>query len=271
VGDAIGRIWDGGRWRCDRSEIRAYADATDDANPRYRTDRPVAPPMFHVRPLIGLLERLVADPELAFDRLRLVHGEHAVSFPTLLRHDDVLALSAELRSLDEKPSGRVATFVIRGDVDGRPALEGTTTFFVRAAAPPPKDPSARPAAPPAPLAPDRLVQQRVTDDQSIRYAAASGDHNPIHVDDAVAKAAGLPGTILHGLCSMAFAARDLVDQLGGGDPERLRSIGLRWARPVLPGSTLTLKVWGAAPGPVTFAVDGPDGKAVITDGRAELC
>lgn len=268
----IGRTWDGGRWRCDRAEIRAYADATDDANPRYREARPVAPPMFHVRPLMGLLETLVADPGLAFDRLRLVHGEHAMSFLRVLRHDDVLHLAAELTALVEKPSGRVATFRITGDVDGEAALSGVTTFFIRAAAPPPKDaaaagPKATPAAPPPP---DLVFAQPVALDQAVRYASASGDHNPIHLDAAVARAAGLPGTILHGLCSMAFAARDLVDHLGGGDPASLASIGLRWARPVLPGSTLSMSVWGSAPGPVTFQVDGPDGKPVVTDGRAEL-
>lgn len=269
MGDQVGREWDGGRWRCDRDEIRAYADATEDANPRYRGPAPVAPPMYHVRPLMDLLKVLVADPGLAFDRLRLVHGEHAMGFRRLLRHDDVLSLSARLTSLTEKPSGRVATFSIGGHVDGEPAIEGVTTFFIRSATPPPKEGGAKaPAAPPPP--PDHVWAQPVAVDQAVRYAKASGDHNPIHLDAEVARRAGLPGTILHGLCSMAFAARDLVDHLGGGDPGRLASIGLRWARPVLPGSTLSIRVWGSGPGPVTFVTEGPDGKPVITDGRAEL-
>jgi acyl dehydratase len=268
---AIGRVWDGGIWRCDRHEMTAYADATDDANPRYRGASPVAPPMYHVRPLMPLLEALVADPDLAFDRLRLVHGEHAMSFARPLRHDDLLHLAAELTVLADKPSGRVATFALRGDVGGEPVLDGTTTFFIRAATPPPKgaggEPKAERAAPPPP---DLQVSVPVAADQAVRYADASGDHNPIHLDADVAKRAGLPGTILHGLCSMAFAARDLVDHLGGGDPARLASIAVRWSRPVLPGSTLSLQVWGRAPGPVTFGVLGPDGKPVITDGRAEI-
>jgi acyl dehydratase len=267
----LGRVWDGGRWRCDRHEMTAYADATNDPNPRYRGPAPVAPPMYHVRPLMGLLETLVADPDLAFDRLRLVHGEHAMSFARPLRHDDVLHLTAELTAHAEKPSGRVATFAIRGDVGGERVLDGTTTFFIRSATPPPKDgPKEKKAEPAAPPPPDLVVAQPVALDQAVRYAPASGDHNPIHLDEAVAKKAGLPGTILHGLCSMAFAARDLCDHLGGGDPARLASIAVRWSKPVLPGSTLSLQVWGKAPGPVTFVVLGPDGKPVITDGRAEL-
>jgi len=50
----------------------------------------------------------------------------------------------------------------------------------------------------------------VTKDQSLRYADASGDNNPIHVDEGVAKAAGLPGLILQGLCTMAFSQNAIV-------------------------------------------------------------
>ena len=101
----------------------------------------------------------------------------------------------------------------------------------------------------------------------MRYAKASGDGNPIHVDEAFAKAAGLPGTILHGLCTMAFAQRDLVARYAPGAPEKLASLGVRFARPVFPGDTLTLQVWEGDDG-VTFQTLDGRGKPVITGGRA---
>ena len=48
-----------------------------------------------------------------------------------------------------------------------------------------------------------------------RYAGASGDFNPIHIDEEFAQAVGLPGRILHGLWTMAQVAR-AADQAGGG-------------------------------------------------------
>jgi 3-hydroxybutyryl-CoA dehydratase len=65
----------------------------------------------------------------------------------------------------------------------------------------------------------------------IYYAAASGDFNPIHLDKEVAQAVGLPGNILHGMCTMAWAAEVAVDALGG-DPGDLKSLQVRFSRPV---------------------------------------
>ena len=65
----------------------------------------------------------------------------------------------------------------------------------------------------------------------IYYAAASGDFNPIHLDKEVAQAVGLPGNILHGMCTMAWAAEVAVDALGG-DPGDLKTLQVRFSRPV---------------------------------------
>jgi NAD(P)-dependent dehydrogenase (short-subunit alcohol dehydrogenase family)/acyl dehydratase len=269
----IGKRYDGGFWVVDQAEFEAYAAATDDRNPAYFGADAVAPPMYHVKPFISLMMKLATDPELDLDLLRLVHGEHDISFHRLLRHGDILNLRGSLRSLEEKSSGRVATFGLTGFVDGQVALEGTTTYFIRGKKKPaseaPKTEAAPTSAPVVPPAPDSVIDQVVTDDQATRYAAASGDNNPIHLDPATARAAGLPGVILHGLCTMAFAQRDLVNALCGGDPRQLRRLGVRFARPVLPGQTLRLSVWrdGAD---VKFQTDNADGVAVITHGVARV-
>jgi acyl dehydratase len=264
-----GKRWDGGTHRIEARDFRAYAAATDDANAACEGPDAVAPPMFHVRPLIGLLEAMANDPELGLDVLRLVHGEHAMAFLRPLRDGDELALAGVLTKLEDKPSGRVATFSITGTVGGEPALDGTTVFFVRA---PVRDAGAKkPAAPaPEPPPPTFTAEARVAPDQAARYAEASGDRNPIHLDDAVAKRAGLPGVILHGLCTMAFAARAIVDGACGGDPRRLASIGVRWARPVLPGQTVITKVWDQGGGRLSFVCENEAGQPVVTNGKAEV-
>ncbi len=112
-----------------------------------------------------------------------------------------------------------------------------------------------------------MYAQPVTGDQATRYADASGDRNPIHLDADVAKAGGLPGVILHGLCTMAFAQRDLVNRYGG-DPAKLASLSVRFARPVFPGDTLQLQVWEQGKGEVAFGTLDGKGQAVIANGRA---
>jgi acyl dehydratase len=260
----IGKSYDGGRHALAAKAFRAYADATDDPTAAYG---PVAPPMFHVRPFIGMMLGMAGDDELDIDMLRLVHGEHDVSFRRPLADGETLHVTGELLSVDVKASGRVYAFALYGDVDGERVVEGRTAYFVRGPNPPAKT---GPKAPPPELPePSWMASQPVSADQASRYADASGDRNPIHLDESVARKAGLPGVILHGLCTMAFAARDLLAHYAPEQPGALRRIGVRFARPVFPGQILTLQVWDGPDG-VRFQTVGPDGKPVLTHGIAEF-
>lgn len=64
----------------------------------------------------------------------------------------------------------------------------------------------------------------------VRYAAASGDHNPIHQDEAVARAVGLPGVIAHGMYTMALAARAVSGWFPGAE---VVSLGCKFTNPVV--------------------------------------
>lgn len=76
---------------------------------------------------------------------------------------------------------------------------------------------------------DSAPELRVTPDKYLphRYAGASGDFNPIHIDPEFAKAVGLPGTILHGLYMMGLVARANTD-LAGGDPRALKRLSVQF-------------------------------------------
>src|SRR4029077_15077946 len=106
-------------------------------------------------------------------------------------------------------------------------------------------------------------------DQTFRYAEASGDPLPIHLDDAAARAVGLPGIIIHGLCTMAFCGRAVVDSVAGGDPARLARLAVKFSRPVLPGQQITVRIY-ADGGAFGFEALNTEGQAVVKDGRAEL-
>ena len=72
------------------------------------------------------------------------------------------------------------------------------------------------------------IELKVTPDPfvTVRYAGASGDFNPIHIDEEFAKQVGLPGRILHGLWTMAQVARAVTDAAGG--PDRLKRLSVQF-------------------------------------------
>jgi acyl dehydratase len=72
------------------------------------------------------------------------------------------------------------------------------------------------------------IELKVTPDPfvTVRYAGASGDFNPIHIDEEFAKQVGLPGRILHGLWTMAQVSRALTD--AGGGPESLKRLSVQF-------------------------------------------
>ena len=72
---------------------------------------------------------------------------------------------------------------------------------------------------------------RITRADLVAYAEASGDQNPIHQDEDVARAVGLPGVIAHGMYTLALAAR-YVDEHAGG-PGRIAELGAKFIRPVV--------------------------------------
>jgi acyl dehydratase len=85
------------------------------------------------------------------------------------------------------------------------------------------------------------VELKVTPDKYLphRYAGASGDFNPIHIDVDFAKQVGLPSNILHGLYSMAQVARGCTDA-AGGDPRALRRLSVQFRGMGVPEQEITV-------------------------------
>ncbi len=83
---------------------------------------------------------------------------------------------------------------------------------------------------------DAIPELRVAPDKYLphRYAGASGDFNPIHVDPEFAKSVGLPSNILHGLYSMGLVAKAAAVGLAGGDPRALKKLTVQFRGMGLP-------------------------------------
>ena len=121
---------------------------------------------------------------------------------------------------------------------------------------------------------DQIPELAVTPDRylPVRYAGASGDFNPIHVDPEFARSVGLPGAILHGLYMMGLVARAAGD-VGGGDPRRLASLSVQFRGMGFPEQEIevTGTVIGVADGVVELdLVATQDGREVIRNSTAMI-
>ena len=103
---------------------------------------------------------------------------------------------------------------------------------------------------------DQVPELRVTPDKYLphRYAGASGDFNPIHIDDEFAKAVGLPRNILHGLYSMGLMAKANA-ALAGGDPRALKRLSVQMRGMGMPEQEIV----------VSGTVKSADGNRVVVE------
>jgi acyl dehydratase len=269
----LGRSTEEREFKVEAPRTIAYAAATNDPNERY-TGGVLAPPVFAIVPVWDVMTaaaNLVTPPE-AFEQV--VHSEQDIRFFRPIAPGDVLRSKATpvyvaVRGIGTTVAVRTETV----DATGAPVNDQYATLFFRGPfegesggepAPEHKLTAATKSAPPA-----ACVTYRFDDDQTFRYAEASGDPVRIHLDDAAARAVGLPGIIIHGLCTMAFCGRAVIETVAGGDPTRLARLAVKFSRPILPGQEMTVRIY-AADGSYGFEALNADGQTVVKDGLAEL-
>src|SRR3954447_15041014 len=121
---------------------------------------------------------------------------------------------------------------------------------------------------------DPIPELRVTPDKYLphRYAGASGDFNPIHIDPEFAKAVGLPSTILHGLYMMGLVARSATEA-AGGDPRSLKRLSVEFRGMGAPETEISVSgsVKSVEDGVATIDVVAAQGDSVtIKNAEAEV-
>ena len=274
----LGQWSDEREFKVEADRTRAYAAATNDDVPAHANGE-LAPPVFAVVPIWDAMGQAVAETVPVEVLLQVVHGEQDMFFAQPIRPGTILRSKAATVGVHVKPSG--TTVVVKTqthDDSGALINEQYVTSFFRGVsdgegageeAPGHQFPeAARQAAPVA------EVTYRIDDDQTYRYADASGDRMPIHLDADIARSVGLPGIIVHGLCTMAFTSRAVIQSVAGNDPARLHRLAVRFSRVVLPGQQITTRIWdaGERDGRKVFAFETVNdaGELVIKDGLAEV-
>ena len=258
--------------------VGKYARAYNEENPLFfeasSSHSVLAPPMFGV--VLGWLPimTVVTDSELNVDVLRLLHAEQDMRFVLPVVSGDIITSTASLVDIEDTTGGEAFTLAVDStNQRGQTVQHMRFTAFIRGERR--RGRSFGAFGPSPQVQPLLRVAQSIDPDQTYRYADASGDRNPIHLDENIARMAGLPGIIVHGLCTMAFTSKVMIDHLCDREPSRLKRLRARFSRPVFPGQTITTAVWPHANaagrhGVYIYETYNPDGKAVVKDGIAEI-
>lgn len=265
------------RFEVTGERLAEYAAATNDPIEAHRRGD-VAPPVFAIVPVFDAL--LTPALEVMPVELipRIVHGEQDFRFHRPIRPGDRLVSRGKMIGYEGLEKGTRAAILLECRTeDGELVNEQYVTAFARGfnvgkavgeLSPNHKfDEALREQTPLA------EVVQHIDTDQTFRYAPAAGDPMPIHLDEGVARDAGLPGIIAHGLCTMAFTSWAVLTEVGGCDVSRLKRLAVRFSKTVLPGDDLETRIWkkDAANGIIRYVYETARGQDyVITDGLAEI-
>jgi acyl dehydratase len=271
--EAIGKSGDPVTFEVTKERIAAYAAATNDPLPAHASGD-IAPPVFAIVPAFqaaGMASMQVIPGELLG---AILHGEQDFHYHRPIEPGMTLTTTAAPIGMRQRSSG--VTVVTRAETlaEDELVVEQYMTTFVRGAqgvedmgldAPPHRfDEALREREP------DAEVAQTFDADQTFRYAEASGDPMQIHLDDEFAKSVGLPGIIIHGLCTMAFTSVALIGHACPDDPARLRRLAVRFASIALPEQTITTRIWDLGEGACSYETTSGAGAVVIKDGLAEI-
>ncbi len=210
----------------------------------------------------------LADAGLASSMFDLVHLRHEIAVSPRSADSAALASAGEPR-LSRVDGGLVITVDSQMD-----AATVTDRFFVRRAVIDPSIPDAT-----APGARERVVATPVrtlgsltvtAPSQLEAFATVSGDANPIHRSDLLARFVGLPGRIVHGMWTSAAATRAVLESAAEGDSSRLREWAIDFVAPVLPGQDVTFTVTrtGVRDGARVVSVEATTEAGVVAMGSA---
>jgi acyl dehydratase len=259
--------------------LMAYAAALGEGDQRYFATGAPGGPLAH--PLFAVCYEWPVILELRAQALgegiaaRGVHATHRLTIHRPPRAGDRLSSTAKITEVRGRPAGALVIMTVEThDSDGAPV---TTTHHGSVY----RGVSVEPASPAA-----RLDRDAASEDPGLArweapvavagwlghvYTECARIWNPIHTDVAVARAAGLPGPILHGTASLALAVSQIIARDLHGEPDRVTGLEVYFTGMVLPPCTLTVRGRARHEQRIAFDAVGEDGASVLSRGALVAC
>jgi len=219
----------------------------------------VLPPTYLHVLAFPLSMALMNEPDFPFPLVGLVHVANEITVRRPVRADESVSFEVRAADLRDHPAGRQFDVLASASVDGETVWDGRSTYLRRGGKPDrPKDGAGR-SRESRPEPRGAVAQLRVPDDIGRRYAAVSGDRNPIHLHSLSAKLFGFPSAIAHG---MWLKARTLA-ALQGRLPDAL-TVDVAFKLPVLLPATIAIAAEPTADGWTLDVRGATSGKPHLT-------
>jgi acyl dehydratase len=224
---------------------------------------------------LGREKPWLTDSRYGLNLVKMLAAEQSTEIHRPLDAAATIKSQMTVEMLHDKGEGRGALMTMKralSDAEtGEPIADVRITVFLRG------DGGYGGPSDPAPTphmlldrAADVVAAYQTSPDQAVLYRLASGDLNPIHIDESVASAAGLPGPILHGLCSYGIACRHVLGAVANNDPATIQRFDARFTSPVYPGDLIVTEIWKGE-GEASFRCRVPKRNAIVlNNGYAKL-
>lgn len=265
---SLGVSRDSEEFRTSSYRLAQFARAVDDTNPRHLAGEFASPVFAHVpamQSMVEVIDQVTSD--------FVMHGEHDFVFHRPILPGQRLFTVSTLIGARGTSAG--AVFIVRSDTNddrGEAVCSQYSTCLVRGEAQ---------RGTYGEIVPERpMIERRagaaetfgLAPDQTRRYADAARDYSAYTLDPEVAGRYGFPAPIVHGMCTLAFAARPIVDRYCAGETPRLKRLGCRFSYPLylVAGQTLKVEYWADGKGIVGFEASDREGNSVIRNGYAQV-
>ena len=224
--------------------------------------------------LLGYPGFWVRDLDTGIDWVKIVNGEQGFTLNTSVKPRGTVVGRTRIVDVIDKGTGKGAVVYterkITDKTSGELIATVTQTTFCRAdggfGGPPRESP---PVHQIPERAPDLVCELGTRPEQAMIYRL-SADMNPLHVDPEVAKTAGFPRPIFHGLGTFGVVGHALLKSVCDYDPTRMKSFGGRFSSPVFPGETIRTEMWRDGD-VISFRAAVPERNVVVmNNGRAEV-
>lgn len=224
--------------------IGAGVPATEDSELGYVYEAALKVlPSFATIPATSALFGVMSLDGITFNPMMLVHGDQEVVLARPLPSSGVATQTGKIAEVWDKGKGALLVVEVEGrDAEGTVLYTTRSGLYLRGEGGFGGRQGPRAGDLPPDRAPDLVVDTPTLEQQALLYRL-SGDRNPLHIDPAVARAAGFVRPILHGLCTYGIVCKAAIDGIFGGDVAEVHSYRARFARPVLPGQTIATSMW----------------------------